>query len=427
MGIRQEHGKVLKLQVVQALYGMIPYHERAQHEASFESAYRHILGETWDETGLSMESVDGLGHYLRGVHSAKGTPVRINQGKVMRGLALRTLSLESRLEGFKPTALATALMESSMEGETSQLMARYGLGSVSLEADQPSAWKNLGKMIAGLFKGKEKAKEEPFDYRKVDYSNVFKMADYLHTDAKLIYHMKQDSVEGKISGEGIVQNLSWGSEFDEKDPVGFLKRKFGEWEKFYHQHEAAVDKMSKFIQHDEDTTRPACVKVKDDVDAMDKILEAACHTLLAMDNPTKLAGKLKPVWPGAWVYSEYKRSSVEFNMAERKHAPDFKDRKEIRPLKTEEAQQLVAWLRDTVRDMKKYMTIYDKAKWSDHSDGDEFWRITDDCSWQDTYAGLIYWQSCDQDFIDGMPQIDDILVHLSRGIMNWVDRSFPNR
>lgn len=428
MGIRQEHGKVLKLQVVQTLYGMLSYNERVKHEASFESAYRGILGEAWDNSGLSMESADGLAHYLRGIHSAKGTPLRVKPHAVVRRMAHNVLSLESKLESFQTGDLAAAMMQTSMESEAVDMLKRYGLDTLSVEGKFLDNMKLVGGILKGLLLGPGKKTnekpEEPFDPKKVDWSNVHKMAKYIE-DASFPFKEGEEHTQkpGKISGEGIVRNLTWGNQFDEKDPVGFIKKKFAEWDKFYHQHEAAVEKMSNAVRADEKTTRPAVMAVKDDEDKMDEILEAACQKLLAMDNPTKLAERLKPVWPGALEYATYKRAG-EYNMADALVAKNLKEPKEIRALTQAEARELLNWLKERVMEMKKYMTIFDKARWSDHSDGDPFWDATEQCSWVDEYAGLIYWQSCDQDFIDNMPQIDDILVKLSNGIMNWVDRSF---
>lgn len=427
MGIRQEHDRVLKLQVVQAIHGMIPYHERAQHGASFESAHRHVLGTVWDEAGLSLESAEGMGHYLRGIHSAKGTPVTLHQGRLMRSLARRASSLEMQQEAVQGESLAAAIHLASFESQAELVFTRYGLKGLSLEAGEPSAWKNLVSMIAGLFKSKDKSKkedDEPFDPANVDYSSVHKMAAYI--DQTFLNNKDEwEPVEGNVSAEGIVQNLSWGKDFDEKSPVEFTKRKFAEWDKFYHQHEAAVEKMSKLIEHDEQVTRAAVAKVKDDQEAMDKILEDASKTLLAADNPTKLCERLKPVFPGALEYATYKRSSIEFQSIHTAVAKGWKkDLKQIRPLTKEEAVALLTWLRDAVSNLKKYTTIFNKGKWSDHSDGDDFWDYVEQCSWTDEYAGLIYWQSCDQDFVDSIPDISEILSKLSNGIIAWVSRSF---
>lgn len=430
MGIRQEHGKVLKLQVVQALYGMIPYHERAEHEASFESAYRHILGESWDQSGLSMESAEGLGYYLRGVASASGTPVRHNHSKVMRGLARSVLSLESRMSAWDNGTLAGAIATNSLEAEANALFKRHGLSGLSLEADdKPSAWKNLGKMIAGLFKGKEKVKksdEEPFDPKKVDWSSVHKMASYIE-DTSFPFLKSDATTEqpDKVSGEGIVKNLTWGTEFDEKNPVAFIKKKFSEWEKWYHIHEQAVEAHSKVVEQDEKTTRPAVMKAGDDEEAKEAILDKAIETMKAAPNPVKAAAKLKVDFPGGRVLVTRPVSvNNPFGLIECVAAKSGKEIKELRPLTKEEAHQLLTWLRDTVMKLKNYTTIYDKGRWSDHSDGDEFWDRIEMTTGEALYGAMVYWQSNHMDFLDWVDDISVILAELSNGIMNWVDRSF---
>lgn len=433
MGIRQEHDKVLKLQVVQTLYGMLPYNERAQHEASFESACRSIIGEGWDDSGLSMESADGMAHYLRGVHSAKGTPLRHKQKNVMQGLALGLASLESRLEQYPEESLESAMDRPNVERDAAILLQRYGLGGLSTEG---KIWEGV-KLVGGILghilnpfsvgserKKDKKEPEKPFDPKNIDYSQVGKVADYIQHTGALVKKIEYVPVEGKVSGEGIVRRLTWGAEFDERDPVGFVKKKFAAWEKFYHAHEAAVANMSQLVMSDEKTTRAACTAAKDDRDKMDEILEAACKKLLAAENPTKVAEKFKPVWPNALVYNTYQRKAGEYNMADSIVAKGWKDLKEIRPLKKDEAIALIEWLYHTCKDFKKFTTVFDKARWSDHSDGDDFWDHVEQCSWSDDYAGLIYWQSCDQDFLDGIPDISEILMHLTNGIMLWIDRSF---
>lgn len=433
MGIRQEHDKVLKLQVVQTLYGMIPHRERAQHEASFESACRTVLGETWDESGLSMESADGLSHYLRGVHSASGTPLRANTKKTMIGLAIGVASLESRLSAYGDDSLEQAMALPAMERDAQLLFKRYGLAGLSTEGKVWEGVKLVGSILGHLLNPFSKSsivnapKEEPFDPKKIDYEQVHKVADYIDNATSLVEHIGQKSVEGKISGEGIVKNLTWGHEFDEKNPLTFLKKKFADWEKFYHAHEAAVDRLSKAIESDEVSTRNACKAAKDDEEKMDDILDKAIKALSKIENPATVGARMKPVFPGARML-EFTKAKYMFEYGAIDTIPDkaAKDIKEIRPLTSEEAQALLHWLRDTVRDLKKYTTVFDKARWSDHSDGDEFWDITEQCSNVDTYGGMIYWQSCDNDFMYGIDDISTILSYLANGILTWVDRSFPN-
>lgn len=432
MGIRQEHGKVLKLQVVQALYGMIPYHERAEHEASFESAYRHILGEAWDQSGLSMESVDGLGHYLRGIHSAKGTPVRLNQGKLMRGLALRTLSLESRLESMNQGSLAGAMLVPGLCQEAEALFKRYGLDGLSTEGKVKEVLQTIGAVFRHVFdirpKQGPKKEEKPFDPKNVDWSDVHKIAGHIET-ASFAFKDGEDHVqkEGKISGEGIVKNLTWGTEFDEKDPVGFVKKKFAEWEKFYHAYETVIDQHSKAIVKVEETTRPAAMKARDDVQALDAVLDKGITAMKAAPQPAKVVTTMKPVFPGGRV------SKVEpatwhnpFGYVDVVDAKGGKDIKELRPLTQAEARELLTWLKERVLGMKQYTTIFDKATWSDHSDGDEFWDVIESATGEAMYGSMIYWQSNHMDLLDQVDDISVILMHLSNGIMNWVDRSFPN-
>ena len=430
MGIRQEHGKVLKLQVAQSLFGLIPHNEREAHEASFESAYRNILGENaWDSAGLSMESAEGLGYYLRGVASASGKPIKHNQAKVMRTLAREVLSLESRASGYDDGTLAGAIARTTLEGEAQALLKRYGLEQLSTEGFAVNAIKSIGTIIGNLFKGKEKKPgtqkiETQFDASNVDYSQVHKMADYID-EIFLNDKASEDwtQVVGKISGEGIVKNLTWGHEFDQGNPLAFQKKKFAEWDKFYHAHEAAVARMSSAIMADEKSTRAAINAAKDDEDKMEKILSAAVSALVKIENPSDVAAKMKPDFPGARTTSIYKRGEFDYDSCN--SAPDkaFKDISEIRPLKVDEAKALLTWLRDQIRGMKKYTTVFDKAKWSDHSDGDAIWEQAENVGQIDTYAGLIYWQSCEQDFME-MDDISEILAHLSNGIVNWVTRSF---
>jgi len=185
--------------------------------------------------------------------------------------------------------------------------------------------------------------------------------------------------------------------------------------------------LSKAVEADEKTTRTACKAAKDDHDKMNEIIQEAISALGKLENPATIGGKMKPVFPGGRML-EFTKAKYMFEYGAIDSVADkaAKDIKEIRPLTTEEARALLVWLRDTVRDLKKYTTVFDKARWSDHSDGDEFWDITEELSNIDTYGGMIYWQSCDIDFIYGVDDISVILAHLANGILTWVDRSFPN-
>lgn len=430
MGFRQEHGKVLKLQVVQSLYGYLPFDEQAEHEASFESACRAVMGEAWDVSGLSMESAEGLAHYLRGVHSASGTPMRVNNRKLMIGLAHQVLSLESRESALPAGTLAAALARPQLEADATVLLKRYGLDALSTEGMAFDALKFVGKTLVSLFlkKGVDKAVEKvekAFDAKNIDYSQVHKMVDYISTTTGVVRKVEYAPVEGKVSGEGIVKNLTWGHEFDEKDPVGFLKKKFAEWEKFYHAHEAAVAKMSAAVMADEKSTRGAIKAVDvEDTDKMEEILKKASDALLQMETPTKVAEKMKPVFPGARMTSIYKPRAYEYGCIHVIADKAAKDIAQVRTLKKEEAIALLEWLHGAVSNLKKYTTVFEKAKWSDHSDGDVFWDQVEQTHQADSYAGLIYWQSCDDDFLYGLDDISEILARLNNGIMNWIDRSF---
>lgn len=425
MGFRQEHGKVLKLQVVQSLYGYIPHEERWEHEESFEAACRSIMGKSWDDSGLSMESAEGLPHYLRGVASASGKPIRFNHRKVMSGLARDVLSLESRVSALPDGTLAGAITRPRLEQEAGALLKRYGLDALSTEGKFLDALKSVGSVLSSMFKSQPKAKgkeEAPFDPKKVDWQNVRKMADYIEDTS---FPFKEGSqVEGKVSGEGIVQNLTWGKEFDEKDPVGFLKKKFAEWEKFYHAHEQAVGSHSKAVEVDEKTTRQKVMAARDDDEKMRDILDGAREALEKLDNPAKVAARMKPVFPGARVMVVHKNPHGGYDQLQVQTDRTVKSAEKIRPLTAEEARALLAWLRDTILGMKKYTTVFDLGRWSDHSDGDEFWEVTEHLIESDMYASYIYWQSCEADFIYDVDDISQILAHLSNGIMNWVDRSF---
>lgn len=429
MGFRQEHGKVLKLQVVQSLFGYIPMDERAEHEASFESACRAVLGQDWDDSGLSMESAEGLSHYLRGVHSASGTPMRVNNRKLMIGLARQTLSLESRLSAIPDGTLAGALARPQLELEAAALLKRYGLDTLSTEGKFLDGLKYVGGVLKAMVRGSPKhvgVPEKPFDAKNIDWSQVSKIADYIHTTTGVVRKVDYAPVEGKISGEGIVKNLTWGHEFDEKDPVGFIKKKFAAWEKFYHVHEQSVARMSAVIEADEQTTRTAIKAVDiEDTEKMQEILDNAVKAIRKVETPTAALAKIGGDFPGARTFYADKRHTLSSGYDIADVIPDkaFKDIAEIRPLKKEEAIALLEWLYATVKDMKKYMEVYNKARWSDHSDGDVFWDKTEQVS-NDEYGIMIYWQTCDSDFIDSVDSISEILVHLNNGIMTWIDRSF---
>ena len=429
MGFRQEHGKVLKLQVVQTLFGYLPFDERAEHEESFESACRAVLGKAWDDSGLSMESAEGLSHYLRGVHSASGTPLRLNNTNLMLGLNRSVLSLESRISALPDGTLAAALALPQLELEAASLLKRYGLDGLSTEGKFLDGLKYVGGVLKAMFRAptkQTKVPEKPFDAKNIDWSQVSKIADYIHTTTGVVRKVDYVPVEGKVSGEGIVRNLTWGHEFDEKDPVGFLKKKFALWEKFYHVHEQSVAKMSAAIEADEKTTR-AAVKAVDveDNDKMEEILDNAVKALRKLETPSAALAKIGGDFPGARTYYLDKRHNLSngYDMADVIPDKAFKDIAEIRPLKKEEAIALLEWLYATVKDMKKYTTIFDKARWSDHSDGDVFWDQTEQVN-NEEYGIMVYWQTCDADFLDGVDDIHDILVYLNNGIMTWIDRSF---
>lgn len=432
MGFRQEHGKVLKLQVVQSLYGYLPYDERIEHEESFEAACRQVMGQGWDDSGLSMESAEGLCHYLRGVQSASGKPLRINNTNLMLGLTNRVLSLESRMAAYEPSSLASALMQTSFESEAGTLLKQYGLEALSTEGLALSAVKFVGSVLKGFFKGNAakatKAAEKAFDPKNLDWSQVAKMADYIASTGATVKKIDYVPVEEKVSGEGIVKNLTWGHEFDEKDPVGFIKKKFAKWEKFYHTHEQAVARFSAVIKADEKTTRPAIKAVDvEDNDKMEEIIQKAVAAIRKAETPTAALAKIGGDFPGARKFVVDKRGErgMGYDIADVVDDKAFKDIGQLRPLKKEEAIALIEWLYWTIKDMKKYTTIYDKAKWSDHSDGDVFWDQIEQCA-SDEYGVLIYWQTCDADFIDNVDDISEILARLNNGIMTWIDRSFHN-
>lgn len=429
MGIRQEHDKVLKLQVLQGLYGMVPYHERAQHEASFESAYRAVLGETWDQTGLSLESADGLGHYLRGVHSVKGTPVHLNQRNLMRGLRNRVLSLESRLATFEGDGLAAAIRQASFESNAGVILGRYGLSGLSLEAEEnPTVWKNLVAMVKNLFKpqgSKTQKIDVKFDARNVDYKTIEHMADYID---ECFINVKDkgpwEPVEGKISGEGIVKNLTWGTEFDEKNPLAFLKKKFADWDKWYHAYEKAAREHSKVVMDVEKVTRPAVMAVKDDDEKIEDLLDKGIERMKAAPNPVKAAGNQKILYPGARILATQPIDVHNcFGLLECKPTQGAKDIKQLRPLTQAEAIELLTWVRDHVRMIEKYSSIYE-VDWSDHSDGNPFWDVIEDSTGEALYGSMIYWQNNDMDFFQWVDGIEDMMATLSNGVMNWVTRSF---
>lgn len=427
MGIRQDHDKVMKLHVVQTLHSMIPYRERAEYASMVENAHRHILGPQWSASGLSLESSEGLAHYLRGAYSKQGQPMHLNHGNLMRGVLRDLLSLESRLELINPNTLSGSIALGQL-GDSFPRLKRFGLDKLSLESDEPTVWKNLVKMIGGLFSGKYTAKEEPFDYNKVDWSTVHKMGAVIEKDVALLQHTEKEPIQGKISGEGIVKNLSWGSEFDEKDPVAFIKKKFSEWDKFYHAHEAAVVKLSQAVLHDEKTTRAAAKAAGDDVEKIEAILAKAIKTLLPVGAAVaNIAVKMNPTFPGGRVVKVSKPGQHNvYGALDSVKKEDVKDH-DVRALTGEEARALLTWLKDTVNNLKKYTTLFDKARFSDHSDGDEFWDLTEQCHNEYEYSSCVYWQSIDSDLVNGVDDISVILATLSKGIMTWVDRSFPNR
>lgn len=431
MGFRQEHGKVLKLQVVQSLFGYIPHEERWEHEESFEAACRSIMGKSWDDSGLSMESAEGLPYYLRGVASASGKPITFNHRKVMLGLSRSVLSLESRLSACDTGTLAGAIIRPQLEQEASALLKRYGLDALSTEGKVIEAMKAVGSALKAMFKSKPKTPgkaEEPFDPKSIDYSQVHKMADYIE-DASFPFKEGEEHTQrsGKISGEGIVKNLTWGHEFDEKDPVGFIKKKFAAWDKFYHVQEAAVARFSAMIEADEKTTRAAVLHTDpEDNDKIQEILDNAVKAMRKAETPTAAMAKVGCDFPGGRKYVVVKRpQSNGYDIADVVDDKACKDIAQIRPLTQAEARALLIWLKERVMDMKKYTVVYDKAYWSDHSDGDPFWDLAEQAN-DEEYGIMIYHQTCNADFLDNVDDISEILAKLSNGIMNWVDRSFSD-
>jgi hypothetical protein len=432
MGFRQEHGKVLKLQVVQSLFGYIPVEERWEHEASFESAYRKILGKAWDDSGLSMESAEGLSYYLRGVASASGKPITHNHRKVMLGLSRSVLSLESRLDTLPEGTLAAAISRPIIEQEATVLFKRYGLDGLSTEGLIGGALKSVAGALKAMFAPRptKDAKfskiEQQWDPKNVDYSQVHKMAEYIDECFPASNNDPDwTPKEGKISGEGIVKNLTWGHEFDEKNPLEFLKKKFAAWEKFYQGHEAAVARYSAAIMADEKSTRAAINTAREDDDKMVEILDKAVKALRKIENPSDYAAKTKCDFPGGRTLTVDKRHDLSNGYDITEVVPDkaFKDIAQIRSLKEDEARAMLTWLRDRVTELKKFTTIFDKAHWSDHSDGDVIWDQTEHID-NEEYAIMVYHQTCDADFLYDVDDISQILAHLSNGIMTWVDRSF---
>jgi hypothetical protein len=157
---------------------------------------------------------------------------------------------------------------------------------------------------------------------------------------------------------------------------------------------------------------------------MRDILDAARHALEKLDNPAKVAARMKPVFPGGRVMTVHRNPHGGYDQLQVRVDRPVKSVEKIRPLTADEARALLTWLRDTILGMKKYTTVFDLGRWSDHSDGDEFWDVTEHLIESDMYGAHIYWQSCEADFIYDVDDISQILAHLSNGIMNWVDRSF---
>jgi hypothetical protein len=431
MGFRQEHGKVLKLQVVQSLFGYIPHEERWEHEESFEAACRSIMGKSWDDSGLSMESAEGLPYYLRGVASASGKPITFNHRKVMLGLSRSVLSLESRLSACDTGTLAGAIIRPQLEEEAGALLKRYGLDALSTEGKVIEAMKAVGGMLKAMFKSKPKApgkQEEPFDPKKVDWNNVHKMADYIE-DASFPFKEGEEHTQrgGKVSGEGIVKNLTWGHEFDEKNPLEFLKKKFAAWDKFYQGWEQVTTRYSAAVMADEKSTRAAINTAREDDEKMEEILDKAVKALRKVENPSDYAAKTKCDFPGARTLTVDKRHDLSsgYDITEVVQDKAFKDISQIRPLTQAEARALLIWLKERVMEMKKYGTIFDKAHWSDHSDGDAIWDQTEHIN-NEEYAIMVYHQTCDADFFHHVDDISEMLAKLSNGIMTWVDRSFSD-
>lgn len=425
MGIRQEHDKVLKLQIVQTLHSMIAYREREQFAESFESAHRTLLGDAWDTNGYSVESSVGMGHQLRGIYSARGKPMRHNLPRLMRHVIRDVISMEAKMAHADDGTLGGALALASM-GDFDLRLKRYGLLGVSLESNGIQALKNLGSMIAGIFKSKSTPgqQEEPFDPKNIDYTQVSKIAGYLENATFPLLDNDHTPHEGKISGKGIVTNLTWGHAFDEARPLEFLKKQFEGWTKFYAAQEQAVERMSKAIMADEKSTRAAVKAAEGDDEKIEQILNKAVSALGKLENPVTVAAKMKPVFPGARMAvirkSEYMFEYGSIDTVTDKAARDLE---QVRRLKPDEARALLHWLKERVLEMKKYTTVFDKARFSDHSDGDEFWDIIEDIGAEEKYASMVYWQSCENDFLHGVDDIADILASLASGIIAWVDRS----
>lgn len=443
MGVRQDKERVSKLHVLNQLYGGLTTEQKIEYGESFEQAAAKVMGEVWEEAGYSIESSGvQIEWYMRGVMSST-SPIVVDSPRLMKNLTRRFVGGDQGQASFESNSLLGAFYTPPPQRLTPNqelTLNRLGFGEESFEVVGGLLFVGAAAGVAGAIKLSDwiskkreekrqavKAKQEadkPVNPEDITWDDVSRVPAFLNKNLSDSVIDGLTETEGKISGDGVVKRLTWGHQFDENDPVGFLTKMLAQYDAFYRKYEAAVSEVDDFVQKDEKTTRPAVMAVKDDEAKIVEVIDKATAALKAeFEKAHAVLLSTKVVFPNARTFDP---DSVKKGLS--RSIPDtaFKPIAQIRPLTKEEAKKMVHLLAKAISEMKKYTTIFNR-KWSDHSDGDDFWDVIDAThADSDGYAGYIYYQSADNDLVSYVDDISEILAAVSMGVLAWIERSFKS-
>lgn len=377
---------------------------------------------------LRPESSDGWVENFNPVNGLKGEYK--TQGKIDKNiLRCEHVDVQAALRGYSINIKKVAgEFEASLEGLSA--MDTIGIvGSVLFHLINPISWMKIARgrtyddPLFGKTKQEQKehdAKHSSFDITNIKWNDLTKVESYLDrewSDAK-INAMTQ--VTGTVNGSGFGKHLTWGNQFDFKDPVGFQKKMMSAYDQFVDKHAAAITNTSRQVEAIDEKTRATVKGLGDKFDdhEVGQLLDKAAAEL--NDLSEKFANSLRSV---KVAVPDAHTIKMDKGWLENRADPSAKPVGQVPTLTKEQAKQYIRFLKERVKGIHEFERLYKGARWGDHSDGDKFWDMVDHISGSEEFAGAISHHDWDDKFVFGVMDEAEVVGHVLMGGLAWISHS----